>query len=82
MMHAEPRRTNRKGKQPEPIRSQSPNSDLLGPVKAVYRLLGPYLNVTFKEFKVSVLQDVYPETEVAIWCRIATVWYDYHERVL
>ncbi len=48
----------------------------------MYRLLGPYLNVTFKEFKVSVLQDVYPETEVAIWCRIATVWYDYHERVL
>ncbi len=38
--------------------------------------------MTFAEFQVGVLQDVHPETEVAIWCRIATVWYDYHERVL
>ena len=81
-MHAEPERTNRKRKNPEPTQKKSANSELLRPVKAVYRLLGRYLDMTFAEFQVGVLQDVHPETEVAIWCRIATVWYDYHERVL
>ena len=65
-----------------PIQNQSLRPELLKPVKAMYRLIGRYLSQTLEEFKVGFLQDAHADHEVAIWCRIATVWCDYHERFL
>jgi hypothetical protein len=68
--------------QPGPIRNQSLHAELLKPVKAVYRLIGRYLSQTLEEFVGGFLQDAHANHEVAIWCRIATVWYHYHESFL
>jgi len=65
-----------------PIQNRSLRPELLKPVKAVYRLIGRYLSQTLEEFEVGLLQDAHADYEVAIWCRIATVWYYYHESFL
>jgi hypothetical protein len=67
---------------PGPIQNSSLPPELLKPVKAVYRLIGRYLSQPLEEFKAGFLQDAHAAYEVAIWCRIATVWYDYHESFL
>src|SRR5437016_5495151 len=51
-------------------------------IEAVYRLIGRYLGQTLKEFKMGFMRDSCPEHAVAIWCRIATAWYAYHEKFL
>jgi hypothetical protein len=65
-----------------PIQNRRLRPELLNPIKAVYRLIGRYLGQTLEEFEVGFLQDAHADHEVAIWCRIATVWYDYHETFL
>jgi hypothetical protein len=64
------------------IQRESPPQEFREQIEAVYRLIGRYLGRTLKEFQVGCLSDSRPENEVAIWCRIATAWYDYHNRYL
>ena len=51
-------------------------------IEAVYRLIGRYLGQTLEEFKNVFMRDSHLEDEVANWCRIATAWYEYHEKFL
>jgi len=51
-------------------------------IDAVHRLIGRYLGLTLEEFKIGFMRDSRSGDEVAIWCRIATVWYDYHDHFL
>ena len=67
---------------PGAIQHESSPHDFREQIEAVYRLIGRYLGRTLEEFKVGFVRDSRPENEVAIWCRIATVWYANHARFL
>ena len=67
---------------PGPIRNESLPSKLLDSIKAVYDVIGPYINMTLKQFEVGFMRDMHPEREVALWCGITTAWLDYHEKHL
>jgi hypothetical protein len=64
------------------IPHESLSHDFREQIEAVYRLIGRYLRQTLEEFKIGFMRDSRPEDEVAIWCRIATAWYEYHDRLL
>jgi hypothetical protein len=67
---------------PGPIRHESLPSDLLGQIRAVYDVIGPYLDMTLEPFEIDFMRDMHPEREVALWCRIAKAWLAYHEDFL
>lgn len=48
---------------PGPIRSESLPPELLERIKAVFDVIGPYLNTTLKQFEVGFMRDVHPERE-------------------
>ena len=56
--------------------------DLLGQIRAVYDVIGPYLDMTLEQFEIDFMRDMHPEREVALWCRIAKAWLAYHEDFL
>src|SRR5262245_1578845 len=67
---------------PSAIQHESSTQLFRKQIEAVYRLIGGYLGLTLEEFKMGFRRDSNPEDEVAIWCRIATAWYEYHNRFL
>jgi hypothetical protein len=64
---------------PGPIRHGSLPPDLLGQIKAVYEVIGPYIGMTLEQFEIGFMRDMHPAREVALWCRIAKAWLAYHE---
>ena len=67
---------------PGPIRNESLPSELLDRIKAVFDVVGPYINMTLEQFEVGFMRDMHPEREVALWCGITTAWLNYHEKYL
>ena len=67
---------------PGPIRHQSLPPDLLKPIQAVFKVIGPYLDTTLEQFEIGFMRDMHPESEVAVWCGITTAWIAYHEKYL
>lgn len=67
---------------PGPIRNESLPPELLEQIKAVFDVIGPYLGITLEQFELGFMRDMYPESEVALWCCIAGTWLDYHEKYL
>ena len=65
-----------------PIRHKSLPPELLGQIRAVYDVIGPYLDMTLEQFEIDFMRDMHPEREVAVWCGIAKAWLAYHEDFL
>jgi hypothetical protein len=65
-----------------PIRHESLPKQLLDRIGAVHKLIGAYLNMSLEEFEVGFMRDAHPERELAVWCRIAAAWLDYHEQFI
>jgi hypothetical protein len=82
MSTPEPEFIDPKDLQPGPIRNQSLPPELLEHVRAVYDVVGPYLNTTLEQFEVGFMRDMHPEQEVAVWCSITAAWIAYHEKHL
>jgi hypothetical protein len=67
---------------PGPIRHESLPPELLEHVRAVYDVIGPYLDTTLEQFEINFMRDANPEDEVAVWCSITAAWIAYHEEYL
>jgi hypothetical protein len=67
---------------PGPIRHESLPPELLEQIKAVYDVIGPYLDMTLEQFEIGFMRDMYPESEVVLWFRITKAWLAYHEDFL
>ena len=67
---------------PGPIRHASLPPDLLGQIRAVYDVIGPYIGMTLEQFEIGFMRDMHAKREVALWCRIAKAWLAYHEDYL
>ena len=67
---------------PGPIRNESLPPELLEQIKAVFDVIGPYINMTLEQFEIGFMRDMHPEREVALWCGITTAWLNYHEKYL
>jgi hypothetical protein len=65
-----------------PIRHKSLSPDLLGQIRAVYDVIGPYVGMTLEQFEIGFMRDMHPEREVALWYRIAKAWLAYHQDYL
>jgi hypothetical protein len=65
-----------------PIRNESLSGELLEQIKAVFDLIGQYLDTTLEQFEINIMRDSEPEAEVAVWCSIVAAWLDYHDRFL
>ena len=80
----EPRRAKLQANEIKPgvIRHESSSQEFREQIEAVYRLIGRYLGLTLEEFKIGFMRGSLPEDEVAIWCRIAAAWYEYHDKFL
>jgi len=50
---------------PGPIRHASLPPELLEPIRAVYEIVGPYLDTTLEQFEVNFMRDMHPDEEVA-----------------
>ena len=59
---------------PGPIRNESLPSELLEQIKAVFDVIGAYLNMTLEQFEIGFMRDMHPESEVALWFRITKAW--------
>jgi hypothetical protein len=79
---SEPERIDPKRLRPGPIRHGSLPPELLERIKAVFDLIGPYVNMTLEQFEIGFMRDAHPETEVALWCSITAAWLAYHEKFL
>ncbi len=51
---------------PEPIHNESLPEELLEHVRAVYDVVGPYLDTTREQFEIGFMRDMEPEDEVAV----------------
>ncbi len=67
---------------PGPIRNESLPPKLLDQIKAVFDVIGPYINMTLEQFEIGFMRDMHPESEVALWCSITAAWLAYHEKFL
>lgn len=67
---------------PGPIRHETLPPELLERVKAIYEVIGPYINMTLEQFEIGFMRDMHPESEVALWCSITAAWLAYHEKHL
>jgi len=79
---SEPEHVDPKQLRPGPIRHGSLSPEMLERIKAVYDLLGQYLNTTLEQFEIGFMRDMHPEDEVALWCSITAAWLAYHEKFL
>ena len=55
---------------PGPIRHETLPPELLERVKAIYDVIGPYINMTLEQFEIIFMRDAHPETEVALLWRL------------
>jgi len=78
----EPEYVDPKQLRPGPIRHESLSPELLEQIKAVFDVIGLYINTTLEQFEVGFMRDMHPEREVALWCSITAAWLAYHEKVL
>src|ERR1700733_7590387 len=67
---------------PGPIRNESLPPELLGQIKAVFDVIGPYIGMTLEQFEIGFMRDMHPQSEVALWFRITKAWLAYHEDFL
>src|SRR5262249_26074349 len=67
---------------PGPIRHESLPSELLDQIKAIFDVIGPYIAMPLEQFEIGFMRDLYPQSEVARWCRITKAWLAYHEDFL
>jgi len=67
---------------PGPIRHESLPPEMLEQIKAVYDVIGQYLDTTLEQFEIGFMRDMHPESEVAVWCSITAAWLAYHEKFL
>jgi hypothetical protein len=79
---SEPEQIDPRKLRPGPIRHESLPPELLEQIQAVYGIIGDYLGMTLEHFEVGFMRDLHPESEVALWCRIAKAWLAYHEDFL
>ncbi len=63
-----------------PIRNESLRPVLLEQIKAVFDVIGPYIDMTLEQFEIGFMRDLHPENEVALWCSITAAWLAYHEK--
>jgi hypothetical protein len=75
--HIDPRTLN-----PGPIRHETLPPELLEQIQAVYEVVGPFLGTTLEQFEIGFMRDMHPESEVAVWRRIAAAWLAYQEKYL
>ena len=78
----EPEYVDPKQLRPGPIRNKSLPPEMLEQIKAVFDVIGPYINMTLEQFEIGFMRDMHPEREVAMWCGIAKAWLAYHEDFL
>lgn len=78
----EPEYVDPKKLRPGPIRNESLPPEMLEQIKAVYDLIGPYINMTLEQFEIGFMRDMHPESEVVLWCSITAAWLAYHEKFL
>jgi len=68
------------------IKMAGPNRNLskkfIGDVKVVYKVLGPYLDITLEEFYDDFRRDGDPDAELSMWFVVAHVWVLYHDRYM
>jgi hypothetical protein len=64
---------------PGPIRKESLPPELLDQIRAVFEVIGPFINMTLEQFEIGFMRDMHPESEVALWFRITKAWLAYHE---
>jgi hypothetical protein len=55
---------------------------LLGQIRAVFDVIGPYIGMTLEQFEIGFMRDMHPQSEVALWFRITKAWLAYHEDFL
>jgi hypothetical protein len=67
---------------PGPIRHESLSDELLEQIRAIYEIVGPYLDTTLEQFEVGFMRDMHPEREAAVWCSITGAWIAFHEQHL
>lgn len=67
---------------PGPIRHELLPPELLEQIKAVYDVIGQYLDTTLEQFEISFMRDMDPDSEVVLWCSITAAWIGYHEKFL
>jgi hypothetical protein len=79
---SEPEYIDPKQLRPGPIRHESLPPEMLDQLKAVYDVIGRYLNMTLEQFEIGFMRDLHPESEVALWCSITAAWLAYHEKFL
>jgi hypothetical protein len=79
---SEPEHIDPKLLRPGRIRHESLPHELLDQIKAVFDVIGPYINMTLEQFEIGFMRDMHPESEVALWFRIAKAWLAYHEDFL
>ena len=78
----EPEYVDPKQLRPGPVRNESLPPELLDQIKAVFDVIGPYINMTLEQFEIGFMRDMHPESEVALWCSITAAWLAYHEKYL
>jgi hypothetical protein len=79
---SEPEHVDPRNLRPGPIRNESLPPVLLDQIKAVFDVIGAYLNMTLEQFEIGFMRDMHPESEVALWCSITAAWLAYHEKFL
>lgn len=79
---SQPEHVDPKQLRPGPIRHGSLPPEMLERIKAVYDLVGQYLNTTLEQFEIGFMRDMHPEDEVALWCSITAAWLAYHKEFL
>ena len=57
-------------------------AELLDQIKAVFDVIGPYINIPLEQFEIGFMRDMHPQSEVALWFRITKAWLAYHEDFL
>ncbi len=45
-------------------------------------MIESYIGMTLEHFEIGFMRDTHPESEVALWCKIAKAWLAYHEHFL
>ena len=65
-----------------PIRHKSLPPNVLKMVKAIYDVIGHYLDTTLEQFEIGFMRDMHPESEVVVWCSITAAWLAYHKKFL
>ncbi len=67
---------------PGPIRNESLPSEILEQIRAVYDVIGHYLDTTLEQFEIGFMRDSNPSDESIVWCSITAAWIAYHEKYL